>query len=147
MGGDVAGARRVLTDTPRLILEEFRYWDIHRPLAEAWVDAGDGVPTTAARTVTVAAERARSFGRPAREVLCLQTAAQFGDSSGADRLAELSSIVQGPRVGVASSHCAALCHGDGDGLLAASRAYEAFGDRVAAVDAAAQAAVVFRDRG
>ena len=54
-----------------------------------------------------------------------------------------SSRVQGPRAAAA----AALRDTNGDGLLSAARRYEAFGDRIAAGDAAAQAAVVFRGQG
>ena len=76
-----------------------------------------------------------------------QTAAQFGDPTVGVRLTELAAIVQGPRVVAAAAHAVALRDRDGEGLLAASRSYEAFGDRVAAADAAAQAAVVLRDIG
>jgi DNA-binding NarL/FixJ family response regulator len=52
--------------------------------------------------------------------------------------------VQGPRAPAAAAHAAALATGDGDALLAASRQYEAFGDRIAAADAAAQAVLIYR---
>jgi hypothetical protein len=42
-------------------------------------------------------------------------------------------------------HGAALAAGDGDGLSAVSAAYEEMGDLLAAVDAAAQASVTFRE--
>ncbi|MGH9817085.1 MAG: response regulator transcription factor, partial [Candidatus Acidiferrales bacterium] len=147
MAGDVQGAQRTLAQLPRGNAREFRYWEAEQALAEAWVAAVNGLPTMAVQTALEAANQARSLGRPAREVLCLQTATQFGDSSFADRLAELSSIVQGPRVAAAAAHCAALRAHDGDDLLEASRSYEAFGDRVAAADSAAQAAVAFREHG
>ncbi|HEY5858207.1 MAG TPA: helix-turn-helix transcriptional regulator [Aldersonia sp.] len=94
-----------------------------------------------------AAERLRRSGRPAREVVCLQTAAQLGDCSGADRLRDLTAAVQGPRVHAASAHAAALRDNDGEGLSAAAELYEEFGDRVAAGDAAAQSATAFRAAG
>ena len=51
------------------------------------------------RDVATVAERS-SAGRFAAEVMCLQTAAQFGDHTGGPRLHELESIVAGPRAGL-----------------------------------------------
>jgi hypothetical protein len=59
-----------------------------------------------------AAERAAANGRFAAEVVCLQTATQFGDHSSAPRLGELESIVEGPRVGLAAPFAVALRDGD-----------------------------------
>jgi DNA-binding NarL/FixJ family response regulator len=84
-------------------------------------------------------------GQPAREVLCLQTATRFGDTSTVARLGELVRVVGGARAPVAAHHAAALAAGDGDGLLAASAAYEEMGDLLAAIDAAAQASVTFKE--
>lgn len=80
-------------------------------------------------------------------MLALQYATQFGDRTTAERLTELASIVQGPRVIAAALHACAVRDGDADAMLEASRLYEEFGDRVAAADAAAQAAVALRERG
>ena len=54
------------------------------------------------RSLLSAAERASAKGQFAAEVVCLQTATQFGDRSGSLRLRELEAIVEGPRVGVAA---------------------------------------------
>jgi DNA-binding CsgD family transcriptional regulator len=80
-------------------------------------------------------------------VFCLQTATQFGDRSGSHRLRELEAIVEGPRVGVAARFSAALSDGDAAELAAVSEEFERMGDLVAAVDAAAQAALVYRQQG
>jgi hypothetical protein len=72
------------------------------------VAAGQGAVTEAVTILLSAAERARATGRLAAEVLCLQTAAQFGDRTGAPRLQELESVVEGPRVGLAARFAAAL---------------------------------------
>ncbi len=74
-----------------------------------------------------AAARERQLGRLGWEVMLLQTATQFGDRTTAPRLAELALTVRGPR--------------------AAAKHYEYFGDRVAAADAAAQAAAVYQQAG
>jgi len=83
----------------------------------------------------------------APEVMCLQTATQFGDHSGASRLRELAATIEGPRAGVAARFGAALAAGDGAALAAASEDFERMGDLVAAVDAAAHAAIAFRGQG
>jgi DNA-binding NarL/FixJ family response regulator len=74
----------------------------------------------------------------------LQTATQFGERSGAPRLRELEAIVEGPRVGLAARFAEALSDGDGAELALVSEEYERMGDLVAAVDAAAHAALVYR---
>jgi DNA-binding CsgD family transcriptional regulator len=94
-----------------------------------------------------AAERASAKGQFAAEVVCLQTATQFGDRSGSLRLRELEAIVEGPRVGVAARFSAALSDGDAAELAAVSEEFERVGDPVAAADAAAHAALAYRSQG
>ncbi len=125
----------------------FRSLDHERALARAWVAAGQGAVSEAIAVVLSAAERARAIGRFADEVLCRQTAAQFGDVTSAPRLRELESVVEGPRVGAAARLAAALHAADGTELLSASEQFEDMGDLVAALDAAARAALVFRGQG
>ena len=122
----------------------FRSLDDERSLARAWVAAGQGAVTEAIAVLLSAAERARAEGRFAAEVLCLQTATQFGDRTSAPRLHELESMVEGPRVGVAARFAEALRDADAAELSSVSEEFERMGDLVAAVDAAAQAALVFR---
>jgi DNA-binding CsgD family transcriptional regulator len=122
----------------------FRALDFERSLAQAWVAAGQGAVSEAIAFVSSAAERAAAKGQFAGEVLCLQTAAQFGDRTKASRLRELESIVEGPRVGVAARFAEALRDGDGAELSAVSEEFEQIGDLIAAIDAAAQAALAYR---
>ncbi|NTY59520.1 helix-turn-helix transcriptional regulator [Mycolicibacterium sphagni] len=122
-------------------------WDIERSIAEAWTCAAEGATSQAISIVRDSATRESERGRPAWEVLLLQTATQFGDHSTADRLAELALDVQGPRAPAAAAHAAALAAGSGDALVDASSQYEAFGDRIAAADAAAHAVVAYQDAG
>ena len=119
----------------------FRSLDYERSLARAWVAAGQGAVSEAITVVLSAAERAAANGRFAAEVICLQTATQFGDRTGAPRLRELEAIVEGPRVGLAARFAAALRDGDAAELAAVSEEFERMGDLVAAVDAAAHAAL------
>ena len=116
-------------------------------IATAWAKAAAGQVSAALTTLSDAAVLMRKAGRPARELWCLQTATQFGDTRTAARLAEIAEKVQGPRASTAAAHAAALTEGDGPKLLSASRAYEAFGDKLAAADSAAQAATAFRTAG
>lgn len=125
----------------------FRLLDYERSLARAWVAAGQGALSEAIAVVRAAAERAAAKGQFAAEVLCLQTAAQFGDRSGSRRLHDLEAIAEGPRVGVAARFSAALSDGNAAELAAVSEEFELMGDLVAAVDAAAQAALAYRGQG
>ena len=109
--------------------------------------ACQGAVSEAIKTVLSAADTAAANGQFAAEVMCLQTATQFGDSSGAPRLRELEAIVEGPRVGVAARFAAALRDNDGAALAAVSEDFERMGDLVAAVDAAAHAALAYRRQG
>jgi DNA-binding CsgD family transcriptional regulator len=122
-------------------------WDLERFIAEAWTCATEGATSQAISILRDAAAKESERGRPAWEVLLLQTATQFGDHTTAPRLAELADQVQGPRAPAAAAHAAALAAGDGDGLMDASRQYEAFGDRIAAADAAAHAVVAYQHAG
>jgi DNA-binding CsgD family transcriptional regulator len=125
----------------------FRLLDYERSLARAWVAAGQGAVSEAITVLLSAAERASAKGQFAAEVVCLQTATQFGDRSGSLRLRDLEAIVEGPRVGVAARFSAALSDGDAAELAAVSEEFERMGDLVAAVDAAAQAALAYRSQG
>ena len=122
----------------------FRLLDYERSLARAWVAAGQGSVGEAITVLLSAAKRASARGQFAAEVACLQTAAQFGDSSGSLRLRDLEAIVEGPRVGVAARFSAALSVGAAAELASVSEEFERMGDLVAAVDAAAQAALAYR---
>jgi DNA-binding NarL/FixJ family response regulator len=121
--------------------------DGEKSIAEAWGFAAEGATSQAISIIHTAAKQERRLGRPAWEVALLQTATQFGDHTTAARLAELTDQVQGPRAPAAAAHAAALAAGNGDGLIEASRQYEAFGDRIAAADAAAQAVITYQQAG
>jgi DNA-binding CsgD family transcriptional regulator len=76
----------------------------------------------------------------------LQTATQFGDRTCAPRLHALESVVEGPRVGLAARFAVALRERDAAELRSISEEFERMGDLVAAVDAAAHAALVYRSQ-
>jgi len=125
----------------------FRLLDYELSLARAWMVASQGAVSEAIAVLLSAAQRATAKGQFAAEVMCLQTATQFGDRSGAPRLRELEGIVEGPRVGVATRFAEALHDGDAAQLASVSEEFELLGDLVAAVDAAAHAALAYRQQG
>ncbi len=125
----------------------FRSLDYELSLARAWVAAGEGAVSEAIAVLLSAAQRASATGQFAAEVMCLQTATQFGDRSSAPRLRELEANVEGPRVGVAARFAEALRDGDAAQLASVSEEFERLGDLVAAVDAAAHAALTYRRQG
>ena len=148
MAGRPVDARRELAAIDRSPRDvEAGVWNLERFIAEAWTCAADGATSQAISILRDAAATESERGRPAWEVILLQTATQFGDHTTAARLAELAGVVQGPRAAAAAAHAAALTTGSGDALVDASRQYEAFGDRIAAADAAAHAVVAYRDCG
>lgn len=122
----------------------WRYLDYERALAHAWVAAVQGLVSEAIRFAVSGAETARANGQFAAEVMCLQTATQFGDGTHAARLTELADIVEGPRAGLAARFAAAMADGDADEMSSVSEEFENIGDSIAAIDAAAHAALVHR---
>lgn len=148
MAGRAAEARGALTAIDWWAQEPAAcVWDPERSLAQAWTCAAEGAVSQAISIMRTAADAERDRGRPGWEVVLLQAATQFGDSTTATRLAQLATQVQGPRAAAASAHAGALAAGDTDALLDASRRYEAFGDRLAAGDAAAHAVTVSQHAG
>lgn len=122
----------------------WRYLDYEYAIAKAWVAAAQGAVSEAVTISLTAAEMARGNGQFAPEVVCLQTATQFGERCCGPRLRELAAIVEGPRAGIAARFAEALDEGDGAELAAVSAAFEEIGDLIAAVDAAAHAAIAYR---
>jgi DNA-binding CsgD family transcriptional regulator len=145
--GSSAEAAAALAALQKQRHPSWRFLDYEWALAKAWVAASQGAVSAAATTMLSAAETARTNGQFAAEVLCLQAVTQFGDGRAAGRLNELAAIVEGPRVGLAARFAAALRAGDGAELEAVSQEFERMGDRVAALDAAAHAAVAYRNVG
>lgn len=141
--GLTADAAAILTALDR-VPRRSRSLDHERSLAKAWVVAGQGAVSEAIAVLLAAAERSSAKGRFAAAVLCLQTAVQFGDRTSASRLRELESLVEGPRVGLATRFAEAVRDGDAAALSSVSEELETMGDRVAAIDAAAQAALAYR---
>jgi DNA-binding CsgD family transcriptional regulator len=124
----------------------WQYLDYEHAIARAWVVAAQGAVSEAIAISLTAAETARTNGQFAPEVMCLQTATQFGERSCGPRLRQLEAIVEGPRAGVAARFAEALHESDGAYLSAVSTEFEQMGDLIAAIDAAAHAAIAYRHR-
>ncbi|MGE2733231.1 LuxR C-terminal-related transcriptional regulator [Mycolicibacterium vaccae] len=146
MRGDTEDAAALL-DSLTATKRPFRVLDDEISFASAWIAAGRGTVSVAVSTLLSAAERSRAAGRFAVEVLCLQAAVQFGDHSGAARLEELATLVEGPRAGLGARFAAALRDGDAAQMAALAEDFENIGDLVAALDAAAHAALAYRRQG
>jgi len=142
--GDAAAARRAMTDLDANVHPGLLFLTAELTLARAWVAAAEGSLTEAVQLARTAAANANEAGQPAYEVLAWQTAAQFGDGSGADRLLELTTIVEGPRVELAARFATALRVDDAGELVTVSKDFEDAGDLIAAIDAAAHATLTYR---
>ena len=117
MRGSIAEAAARLVALEKLRHPSWRYLDYEYAIAKAWLVAGQGAISEAIAVSLAAAETARSNGPFAPEVMCLQSATQFGERSCGPRLRELAAIVEGPRAGVAARFAEAL-HDDNGAELA-----------------------------
>jgi DNA-binding CsgD family transcriptional regulator len=147
MRGSTDEAAAALATTEKHRHPSWKYLDYELGLARAWVAASQGVVSGAISIARSTAETASANGQFAAEVMCLQTATQFGDPSAESRLRELARTVEGPRAGLAARFAAALHAGDGVELAAVSEDFEGMGDLIAATDSAAHAALACRSKG
>ncbi|MGW4369687.1 LuxR C-terminal-related transcriptional regulator [Nocardia takedensis] len=115
-------------------------YDPQLQVARACQAAAEGTVTPAVRLAVAAADAAEAARQYAVEATALHTAARFGDTSVADRLADLATRVDGPLVQAQAAHAVALAARDGAGLDAAAAEFERIGALLSAADAAAQAA-------
>lgn len=145
MHGQVTAAAAILDEIDALE-RPFRSLDFERSIGRAWVAANEGVVSAAVEILAAAARTAAANGQFAAEVMCLQVATQLGSREYAGRLAELAERTEGPRAALAARFAAALRDDDAAELTVLSEAFEAMGDLVAAVDAAAHAAISYRRR-
>jgi DNA-binding CsgD family transcriptional regulator len=117
-------------------------------LTRVWIAAASGETSTAADLAVEAAARCRTAGLPGFELVALHDAVRLGRAlPAADRLAELATEHDGPRVRLAAAHARALAGGDGPALLAVSAGFEGLGLLLHAAEAAAQAAGALRRAG
>ncbi|MGW4352779.1 helix-turn-helix transcriptional regulator, partial [Nocardia sp. NPDC004582] len=108
-------------------------------LARAMQAAAEGTATPAVRLAIGAADLAARSHQHAVEAMALHTAARFGDSTVAGRLADLAARIDGRLVQVQARHAVAVAAHDGPGLDTAAAEFESIGAMLSAADAAAQA--------
>ncbi|MGV7921542.1 hypothetical protein PJO52_30260, partial [Mycobacterium kansasii] len=77
VGGSIEQASAALAALDRQ-RRPFRSLDYERGLARAWVAAAQGAVSEAISIALTTAQKASAKGQFGAEVLCLQTAAQFG---------------------------------------------------------------------
>lgn len=136
-------ANEALSEARRRVPQDYLFMQTALSLSTGWALAAAGSLSEAIATVQAAGTDARHRTQPTHELACLQAAAQWGDASGAARARELADVLELPLANAVARHIESLKSRDGEGLLAASADYRAIGDRAAAADVAAQAAVAF----
>ncbi|MFE3187710.1 AAA family ATPase [Nocardia sp. NPDC059240] len=144
--GNTEEALRRLTDF-EAVSNPFGLFDSQATLARAWVAAGQGIVTESITLARRAAKQAATIGANGLELTYLHTAIRFGDPAAAPRIAELATLMTGPRVKAIAAHASAFAADDPDRLCSAATALEQLGELLAAADAAAQAVAGYRDRG
>ena len=141
--GQPDAANAAITEARRCVPADYLFMQTGLAVARGWALAAGGCLTEAISIAHGAGVDARKRNQPTHELACIQVAAQWGDTSGATRARELANELSFPLADVVARHTESLLADDGEGLLAASTDYRALGDRAAAADVAAQAAVVF----
>jgi DNA-binding CsgD family transcriptional regulator/tetratricopeptide (TPR) repeat protein len=145
--GEAEAAAEMLAEARECARPDFLFMQTALATATGWTLAAGGSLTRAIETVLAEATVARHRGQPTHELSCLQAAVQWGVTNElpdvAARARALADDLSLPLADAVAAHAESLLSGDGEGLLAASEAYQAIGDRCTAADAAAQAAVAF----
>jgi DNA-binding CsgD family transcriptional regulator/tetratricopeptide (TPR) repeat protein len=141
--GQPDAAQDAINEAQRCVPADYLFMQTGLAVAGGWVLAAGGYLTDAISKVHAAGEDARKRNQLTHELACVQVAAQWGDTSGATRAGELANEIALPLANAVARHTESLLADDGEGLLVASADYRALGDRAAAADVAAQAAVAF----
>jgi hypothetical protein len=145
--GEAEAAAGMLEEARQSVKPDFLFMQTGLATATGWTLAAGGSLTRAIETVLAEAKVARGRGQPTHELSCLQAAVQWGVTDElpavAARARELAGELSLPLADAVAAHAESLLTRNGEGLLAASEAYQAIGDRCTAADAAAQAAVAF----
>lgn len=145
--GDLAAARTTEARMRRTRHPAYGFTDPDAVLASAAIAAAGGRLERARILSRTAAHVAHGRGQLAREVVCLQAAAQFGDREVAAALGALTGQVEGPRIAAATTMARAVAADDAHQLLTAATQFEDFGDTIAATDCLTRAARLFRGTG
>jgi DNA-binding CsgD family transcriptional regulator/tetratricopeptide (TPR) repeat protein len=145
--GDAEASAVMLAEARRGVQPDFLFMQTGLALATGWSQAAGGSLAEAIETVLAESRVARDREQPTHELACLQAALQWGVTDGSGALAararELADELALPLAEAVATYAESLRSASGEGLLAASAAYQAIGDQSTAADAAAQAAVAF----
>lgn len=141
--GDAQAANDAIAEAQHSVPPGYLFMQTALSIATGWALAANGCVADAVATVREAASEARRRGQPTHELACHQAAAQWGDAADVTRVRELADELALPLAAAVACHAEALAANDGEGLLQAADDYQQLGDRAAAADAAAQAAVAF----
>jgi len=141
--GEAQAAKEAIAEAQSSVPPDYLFMQTALSIATGWSLVANGSVNDATATVQSAVVVARERNQPTHELACLQVAAQWGDASGVARAREIADELSLPLAKAVAQHAESLAANDGEGLLEASNAYQAIGDRAAAADAAAQAAVAF----
>lgn len=136
-------ANDAVTEARKYVPADYLFMQTGLAVASGWALAANGCLTEAIAVVRAAGDDAHKRNQATHELICLQLAAQWGDTSGETRAGELADELSLPLADAVARHTKSLRADDGEGLLAASADYRALGDRAVAADVAAQAAVAF----
>jgi len=128
--------------------EANRFFDAWVQLDRAWVAAGAGELTRAARLAGQAADLARASGQFTLEAVALHDVARLGAPARVrERLQELAGLLEGRLAPLLATSAAALAAGDGAALDRVAAAFEDLGALLLAAEAAAAAARVHQAAG
>jgi DNA-binding NarL/FixJ family response regulator len=141
--GQPDAANDAIAEARQCVPADYLFMQTGLAVASGWALAASGYLTDAIAVVHAAGEDARKRNQLTHELACVQVAAQWGDTSGATRARALANELALPLADAVARHADSLLADDAEGLLAASADYGALGDRAAAADVAAQAAVAF----
>jgi hypothetical protein len=125
--GQATEANEAAAKAPSCVPSDYLFMHTGLALATGWALAASGCLTHAVATARAAAAQARERFRPTPELVCIQAAAQWGDTSDAVRARIGGGAIVAARHAL-GRQAESLRANDGDGLLVASAEYLAIGD-------------------
>ncbi|MEE3851490.1 LuxR C-terminal-related transcriptional regulator [Gordonia sp. LSe1-13] len=146
-GGQVDAAARALRKAQDKYGRHIAVFGPMLAIAKSWQEASAGTVSLAVQTALKAADDARASAQFAIEAEALHSAARFSDASGAARLQELATRIDGPLVGLYARHAEALEARDAVELDLCATEFEKLGFKLSAADTAAQASVLHEANG
>jgi DNA-binding CsgD family transcriptional regulator len=146
--GECAEAQRALGIQESLGVASNLYQQVEAIHARAWTAVAAGEITRACQQLEEAAAIANGSGDLVGRAATLHNLARLGHAkSVTPALADLSTQIEGPLIGVQAAHSSALCSKDPHLLQRVSVEFEEMGADLCAAEAAADAAVAFLRHG